>query len=84
MVTDQDLQHLRKRVTQLEGQVAFLYKHLGLTFVPETNISDDPGIIELLKKGKMIDAIKIYRELNDAGLAEAKDAVEDIQRRLGI
>lgn len=35
MVTEQDLGKLRDRLIHLEGQVAFLYKHLGVTFVPE-------------------------------------------------
>jgi hypothetical protein len=84
MVTEQDLAQLRRRITQLEGQVAFLYKHLGVTFVPEPGPDDDPRIIEQIKKGNMIEAIKLYREITEAGLAEAKLAVEDIQRRLGI
>ena len=35
MVTAEDLAKMRDRVIQLEGQVKFLYKHLGVTFVPE-------------------------------------------------
>ena len=84
MVLDQEVQQLRVRVAQLEAYVAFLYKHLGVTFVPETNPGDDPRVIELIKKGKMIDAIKIYRELSNTSLPDAKQAVEDMQRRLGI
>ena len=84
MVSEQDLARLRARVIHLEGQVEFLYKHLGLTFVPEPNPGDDPRVIEQIKKGNMIEAIKIYRELTNAGLAEAKDAVEKLQGRLGI
>lgn len=84
MVTDEDLRALRKRVIHLEGQVAFLYKHLGVTFVPEPAPDDDPGVIEQIKKGNIIEAIKLYRQVNDAGLAEAKAAVEAIQMRLGV
>lgn len=84
MVTEQDLAQLRRRVTQLEGQVAFLYKHLGVTYVPEPGPDADPRIIEQIQKGNMIEAIKLYRELTDAGLAEAKLAIEEVQRRLGM
>ncbi len=84
MVTDQDLQQLRTRVMLLEGQVEFLYKHLGVTFVPEPAPGDDPRIVEQIHKGNIIEAIKIYRELYDAGLNEAKQGVEAIRRRLGI
>jgi hypothetical protein len=84
MVTEQELTTLRNRVTHLEGQVAFLYKHLGITFIPEAGPGDDPRIIDQLKKGNLLGAIKVYRELHDTGLDEARLAVEEIQGRLGI
>lgn len=84
MTGELEVAQLRKRVIQLEGQVAFLYEHLGITFVPETRLIDDPRIIEQLKKGNTIEAIKIHRELNNSGLAEAKQAVEEMQGRLGL
>ena len=84
MVTEMELTALRNRVVHLEGQVAFLYKHLGVTFIPESAPEDDPGIIEQLKKGNLLGAIKIYRELNKTGLDEARLAVEEIQGRLGL
>jgi ribosomal protein L7/L12 len=84
MVTDQAFHDLRNRVIKLEGQVAFLYEHLGITFVPETLVTDDPRIIEQLQKGNLIEAIKIHRQLNDSSIEEAKKAVEEMQGRLGI
>ena len=84
MVTDQEFHDLRNRIIRLEGQVAFLYEHLGITFVPETQLTDDPRIIEQLKKGNLIEAIKIRRELNNTSLVEAKKAVEEMQGRLGL
>ena len=47
-----EIQKLSKRIIQLEGQVAFLYKHLGVEFVPEAAPNDDPRIVEIVKKGK--------------------------------
>lgn len=89
MATDYDIALLRNRITQLEGQVAFLYRHLGVTFVPESVPGDDPKIIDALKKGNLLLAIKLYRELYSTstvmiGLDEAKRAVEEMQRRLGL
>ena len=84
MISDTDFQQLRSRVQQLEDQVAFLYKVLKVTFVAEETLADDPRIVDLLQRGKTIDAIKIYRELTRCDLAVAKRAVEDIQRRLGL
>jgi ribosomal protein L7/L12 len=84
MVTEQEFHDLRGRVIRLEGQVAFLYEHLGITFVPESRLDDDPRIIEQLKKGNLLEAIKIHRQLNNTSLEEAKKAVEEMQGRLGL
>ena len=84
MVSDQDYVELKHRVIRLEGKVEFLYQHLGITFVPEPQPADDPQVIEQLKKGKSLEAIKVYRELHEASIAEAKQAVEEIQSRLGL
>ena len=47
---------------------------------------DDPDFLahvqQRLRAGQMIEAIKVYRERTGVGLKEAKDAVEDIQRRM--
>jgi len=84
MIADEDFGLLRMRVKELEGQVAFLYKHLGVTYIPEPGPDEDPRMIEYIKKGNLIEAIKIHRELNNSGLAEAKLAVEQIKSRLGL
>jgi ribosomal protein L7/L12 len=84
LITDQQYLELRNRVTRLEGQVTFLYEHLGMTFVPEGQLTDDPKIVAALKKGNLLEAIKAYREITGAGTDEAKKAVEEIQGRLGL
>ena len=84
MTGELEVAQLRKRVTHLEGQVAFLYKHLGLTFVPEPELGDDPRIVEQLKKGNFLGAMKIYRELNNTTADDAKKAVQEMQGRLGL
>ena len=84
MITEQQYDELRNRVTRPEGQVAFLYEHLGMTLVPEEQLTDDPQIVAALKKGNLLEAIKAYRAITGAGMDEAKKAVEEIQGRLGL
>jgi hypothetical protein len=84
MITEQQLTLLGTRIAHLEGQVAFLYEHLGITYVPEARSEDDPRIIEALKQGNLIGAIKVYRELHNSDLNTARLAVEEIQGRLGL
>jgi ribosomal protein L7/L12 len=44
----------------------------------------DQQILELLKSGKTIEAIKVYRSQTGQGLKEAKDAVEALAAKYGI
>ena len=83
-VEQQEINLLRSRIVQLEAQVDFLYRHLGVKFVEQNSPDDDPRILDALRKNNLIEAIKIYREINDIGLAEAKAAVEAIRARRGI
>ena len=41
-------------------------------------------VVEWLRKGNQIEAIKAYRQITNAGLAEAKDAVEKIGQQNGL
>jgi ribosomal protein L7/L12 len=84
MVYEEDLAKLRARIIKLEAQVNFLYKKLNIEFVPETQITDDPKIVEFIKKGQILEAIKVRRQNTGEGLAEAKAAVEEMQGRLGL
>ena len=89
MYTDQDIAKLRDRIIYLEGQVAFLYRHLGVTFVAETASGDHPQVIEAIKKGNLMEAIKVYRTVHSTStitvsLDEAKRAVEEMKGRLGL
>jgi len=45
---------------------------------------DDPDVLELLRAGQKIRAIKLYRDKTGAGLAESKNAVETLARKNGI
>lgn len=53
---------------------------------PRSNVAhdsaiEDPQLIAMLQQGKVIDAIKRYRELTGAGLKDSKDAVEQLKRQ---
>lgn len=75
---------LRQRIVRLEEQVDLLYRHLGIARPGESAAPDDPQLVAALRAHQMIEAIKIYRQKTNAGLAEAKAACEAIQARLGI
>lgn len=63
-----------RRVARVERKLDLIIDHLGLR-------ADDPRmneVVALVRDGKKIQAIKVYREITGAGLKEAKDAVEGI------
>jgi hypothetical protein len=80
----QEISALRGRISKLEAEVRFLYNHLGVTFVPETVPTDDVEIVEYLKKGDVMGAIRAHRSIHGSDLAQAKAAVDDIRSRVGL
>ena len=83
MITESEILGLRSRITELENRLDFLYARLGITYVTDQPAADT-RIIDALKNGNKIEAIKIYREIYNCGLAEAKKAVEDMETRYGL
>lgn len=54
-------------------------------FSTSTASGSDGSVEDLLRRGQKLEAIKLYREQNPpCGLKEAKDAVESIQRQMGV
>ena len=82
MTIETDIVALRVRVRELEDHIKNLYTHLNITYF-ESPEAGDAKVVEMLKKGNKIEAIKIYREIHNVGLAEAKRAVDLLEARLG-
>jgi ribosomal protein L7/L12 len=83
MTTETEFIALKARVAELEDRIQFLYKHLKIEFVADP-LAANARVVALVKEGKLIEAIKMYREIYNVGLAEAKIAVDDIQASLGM
>ena len=77
----QGIDELQRRLTRLEKKTDAIMKDLGLAYEPPAPSGSDT-VIGLIRAGKKIEAIKIYREETGTGLKEAKEAVEAIQDRL--
>ena len=77
MITETEVQLLRSRVNELEERLKFIYRRLGFAYTdPGSDPIMTPQIHDAVCKGNQIEAIKIYRKLTGAGLAEAKQAIE--------
>jgi ribosomal protein L7/L12 len=70
--------HLRT-LSRLEAKLDALLKHQGIQFNP---YADAPAaVVDALRRGKKIEAIKEYRAATGAGLKDAKDYVDELERR---
>ena len=74
--TDGEIFELRQRVAKLERQVAFLLQSSGLRYVDEAPSGVSPEILDLVQRGRKIQAIKLYRQETGVGLREAKEFIE--------
>ena len=81
MSAEQDIINLRVRVAELERKLDFIYRKMGIEYVDNPGMADS-HIISLLNQGNKLEAIKAYRELTNADLAEAKRAVEKIESNI--
>lgn len=68
-----------RAMSRLEGKLDALLKHQGIRFDPYGEVPQP--VLDALRRGKKIEAIKEYRAATGAGLEEAKEYVEEIQRR---
>jgi len=80
-----EIQAIRARVSKLEAEVRFLYKHFDVTFVPSFELDPaDKDVVEFLKKGDEMRALATYRAVHKVSLQEAKVAVDAIRAGLGL
>ncbi len=77
---DEELRRVARRQADIERKLDLVLDQLGIT-VPEERF---PEVERLLGERKLIPAVKEYRERTGAGLAEAKNAVEEIAHRRGL
>ncbi len=76
--------NIRKRLTALsrvEGKLDLMLKNAGLEYNPLAEISED--LAQAIESGQKIQAIKLYRQTTECSLKEAKDYIEELQRRIG-
>ncbi|GAG75843.1 unnamed protein product [marine sediment metagenome] len=78
MARGDEIRELQKHVKKLERKVAFLLDHLQLNYQEESSPGITQEIVDLVRMGRKIEAIKLYREETGAGLKEAKEAIDTI------
>ncbi|AEM82337.1 hypothetical protein [Streptomyces violaceusniger] len=73
------IQKIQRRADRIERKLDLILGHLEIQVA-------EPGlerVADLLREGKKLEAIKVYRQLTDADLKEAKEAVERMDAARG-
>ncbi len=76
---DHEILELKRRVAELESQIAFLLRNLGLEYPKPSTWEVSPKIMDLVRRGKKIEAIKLFRQETGAGLKDAKEFIESLE-----
>lgn len=79
MRINDEVDQLRQRVATLERQVEFLLNHLRLTYTEAPDAAYDE-LLDLVRRGRKIEAIKRYREMTGIGLKAAKQYVDSLMK----
>jgi len=69
-------------LSRLEAKLDFLLKQANVKFDPYANLP--PEITEAVRAGQKMKAIQSYMQSSGAGLKQAKDFIEEFQRRSGV
>ena len=76
---DHEILELKRRVAQLESQIAFLIRNLGLEYPEPSTWEVSPRIMDLVRRRKKIEAIRLFRQETGAGLKDAKEFIESLE-----
>ena len=78
--SERDQKDLKRRLDRFESMLLAIMDHLKIHYDPNAAVkhraSDE--VRQLVRDGKKIEAIKLYRQETGADLAEAKDVVDSI------
>jgi ribosomal protein L7/L12 len=68
-----------RALSRMEAKLDALLKHEGIQYDPYADLP--ASVLDALRRGRKIEAIKEYRQASGAGLKEAKEHIEELQRR---
>jgi hypothetical protein len=68
--------------TRVEAKINLLLEHAGIEFDPYKSLPQEAA--DAIGRGEKIRAIEIWRSATGASLKEAKDFIEEVQRRIAV
>lgn len=67
---------LRRQLDRIESMLRAIMNHLDVSFEEARRDGVSDGVRSLARRGRKIEAIKLYREETGLGLAEAKSVID--------
>jgi hypothetical protein len=67
---------------RVEAKINLLLEHAGIEFDPYKSLPQEAA--DAIGRGEKIRAIEIWRSATGASLKEAKDFIEEVQRRIAV
>ena len=77
-----DIQRRVRILGAINTKLDLLLENAGIEFDPYKDLPRE--IVEAVQRGNKIEAIKRYRTHTGAGLREAKNFIEEVQRKAGV
>ena len=77
-----DLRKRTRRLGRIEAKLDLLMRNAGIEFGPYEGLPAQ--VVDALNRGDKLEAIKFYCSAAGVSLKEAKNLIEDIQRRSGF
>jgi ribosomal protein L7/L12 len=77
-----DLRKRTRRLGRIEAKLDLLMENAGIEFGPYESLPAQ--VVDALNRDEKIKAIKFYMSAAGVSLKEAKNVIEDIQRRSGF
>jgi ribosomal protein L7/L12 len=68
--------------SRIDTKLDLLLRQAGIEYDPYKNLPSD--VTDAVRRGAKIEAIKRYRESTGMSLKEAKQFIEEVQRRAGV
>jgi hypothetical protein len=86
-MSDTEMEALILRIEELEDKVNFLLNHETVAYVPvsrDEKAANEAAVVELLKKGNMKEAMRLYREKHIMPFSQVQQEIEALKRTHGL
>ena len=78
-MVERDVAALRARVAKLEQIVEQLQRHLGVAFTSRTDGGASGDVLELVRRGEKLQAMRLHVQQTGSDLKAAKDLIDSLE-----